>query len=197
MRVRRSNRGQAAILRLLDRVRDRVGKPIHRTKLVKLIYFVDYIYAQHTGNTLTGFTYMWDRYGPNAVGHAVAAEAGKLVNQGLINMKVDLTEYGDYLFRYVLAPNVEQAAPVDDLSEGIIEHVLDEYGRMTVQRLAAASKRTRPFLKARQGEILDLSPEEKKTKVLEFVKKRAAEGYYGDLGEGVPLEELKARYGLP
>ena len=197
MRLQRLNVSQSVILRVLQYVRDRVGRPIHRTQLVKLIYLVDYMYARHTGRTLTGFMYMWDKYGPNAVGHAIAAEAGKLVNCGLLNMKVELTEYGDYVFRYVLAGEVEETPPLDDLGEAIVEHVVDTYGHMSVQRLTAASKRTPPFREARQGEVLNLRADPRKARILELVAKRAAEGYYEDTGEGVPIEELKARYGLP
>ena len=56
------------------------------TKLVKLVYLIDYSYFEHYGETLTGFQYMWDHHGPNALSHAIKAEAELLAERGMVRI---------------------------------------------------------------------------------------------------------------
>lgn len=57
--------------RVIHRLLQLAGTDIHRTKLVKLIYFTDFIYHQHKGHTLTGLKYTWEKFGPNAVSNRI------------------------------------------------------------------------------------------------------------------------------
>ena len=59
-----------------------VGGRVPATKLVKLVYLTDYIHFQHFGETITGLTYQWDHYGPNAIGHAIVTSAEKFGDRG-------------------------------------------------------------------------------------------------------------------
>jgi len=47
---------RAAILTVLGEM----GTPVHRTKLVKLIYLAENLFYEHFGETITGFGYMRD-----------------------------------------------------------------------------------------------------------------------------------------
>ena len=53
----------------------KVGGGVPATKLVKLVYLVDYMHYQHFGETVTGLEYQWDHYGPNAVQHGIVSAA--------------------------------------------------------------------------------------------------------------------------
>ena len=47
---------------------------------------------------------MWDEYGPNAISHAIAIEANKLVEEGFASMKTGTSIYGTDTFLYSLGP---------------------------------------------------------------------------------------------
>ena len=81
------------MLALLDR---KVG----RTELVKLVYLSDSRFFESTGRTITGITYMWDHYGPNAVGHATANEADQMVNEGSVRVEIRPSMYSGYAYDY-------------------------------------------------------------------------------------------------
>ena len=68
---------------LILRVLEEAGKQMSAA-LVKLVYLVDYVHYQHYGETVTGFHYCWDHYGPNAVGHGIVREANELAYHCLL-----------------------------------------------------------------------------------------------------------------
>ncbi len=187
---------EQVILRVLDEVLIQHGRAIHRTELVKLIYFVDYIYSQHAGRTLTGFSYIWDNYGPNATYNNIVKASDVLSWQGLVRIQERLTPSGNSKFLYEVG-RPGNAVPLGDrLGELVIREVVEKYGNIGWREIVKASKRTRPFKKARPGDELDLSPSPQVDRVLRLVSTRVREGSYEDEGEGVSIEELKARYGL-
>src|SRR5437762_1544089 len=75
---------QLTILEVLDLFR---LQAVARTKLVKLIYFIDYIYFQHRGRTLTGLRYVWDHFGPNAENDEIRDSAEELVKLSAIHVR--------------------------------------------------------------------------------------------------------------
>jgi len=131
---------------------------VPRTKLVKLVYFIDYIYFQQTGCTLTGTAYVWDHYGPNAQGNAITKAAERLARLGAIQvLRERPNQHGTttHYYRANLGRPVE-GPPTDDLAATIVQSVVDQYRWHTPGELADASKLTPPFEQASPGELLDM-----------------------------------------
>ena len=134
------------------------GRPMRRTKLVKLIYLADNRFYELNGRTLTGLSYVWDNYGPNAISNALVKEASSLVSSGKASMVAKPSIYGTDEYVYWIAQTTEQEY-MEQLGPGerqILRDILEDFGRMSVRNIVAASKRTAPFKNARQYDILKL-----------------------------------------
>ena len=135
-------------------------KKVHRTRLVKLVYLADNRFFESTGRTLTGNAYMWDHYGPNAVGNAIVAEAGELVDLGVIRMFVGVSAYGGGAYRYwVDSPEEAWELARNDLDASelqVLMEAVEEYGGLDVGSLVRESKETRPFARAEQYSVLEM-----------------------------------------
>ena len=132
------------------------GSWVHRTKLVKLVYLIDYVYYQHYGRTLTGLTYEWDQFGPNAVGNAIVREAEKLTEKGSVALTVGESMYGGPNYRYRIA----DAAEIPDFPPQeavVIRDVLARYGGLSVSDIVRKSKQTKPFKEASQFQVLEMT----------------------------------------
>lgn len=181
---------QQVILRVLQELQ----AAAFRTQLVKLVYFVDYIWYQHMRHTLTGLRYMWDLHGPNAISDEIVREADELAKQDLVRIQPHITAYGDLGYLYRADPSAPRPN-FDPVAELIIKDVVKKYGRYSVQRIAAASKRTPPFQKTHPGDILQFErpgaiypdlpePETANPEEIE------------EMGEGKSLEEIRQKYGI-
>lgn len=173
---------QALITRILKEFR----QPVYRTKIVKLAYLIDYVYYRNFGRTLTGLRYMWDDYGPNAVGNAIVAEAGRLVRDGVVYMGETPNQYGDTSFVYGLLDRGISPSFTPQ-QEYIISQVLDEHKRLPLRRLIARSKATKPFQNARQYSVLkmerDTPAEETRSGRLETYERSLEQHGTKSLGE--------------
>jgi uncharacterized phage-associated protein len=192
---------QAAILTVLREM----GTPVHRTKLVKLIYLAENLFYEHFGETITGLGYMWDEYGPNAISNAIVVEANKLVEEDFVCMKIGTSIYGTDNFLYSLGPR--KAEPVKhSLSPIERQALLDtvkRYRDYSISQIVAVSKKTNPFKHARQYQVLQLNRSSEYLSLVETLKNNAefmaviAEETKADAeAEGMRLEEVKQRYGL-
>jgi Protein of unknown function (DUF4065) len=187
---------ERVILRLLQQVKKRVGKPIHRTHLVKLVYLTDYIYSQHTGRTLTGYQYVRDHFGPNAVGNQIVKRADLLDLIGAIRIEEAQNPSGSFKFLYE-ATGTEENSALDVLSERIIGDVVEQYGGLDWHAAVAASKRTLPFKEAKPGELLKFPPPSSEVREIgEEIDRRRAAGIYNNPGVGTGLKELRAQIGI-
>jgi hypothetical protein len=118
-----------------------------------MVYFSDYVYFRHEGRTLTGLQYIWDKYGPNAVDNQIVVEADRLAQLGLIHMRRQLNEYGDYSYLYHADPGT--LSPVlDPLAEIVVHDVVNRYRDYSATAIADASKKTAPFTNAHPGDVL-------------------------------------------
>ena len=146
------------MLALLDR---KVG----RTELVKLVYLSDSRFFESTGRTITGITYMWDHYGPNAVGHATANEADQMVNEGSVRVEIRPSMYSDYAYDYwVENPSEVWRAVERSLDPGECQILMDtarKFGRLSLDSLIDQSKKTQAFTKAERYEVLKLQQDER------------------------------------
>lgn len=180
-------RSQALIVRILRDFRN----PIHRTKLVKLAYLIDYAYYRNFGKTISRLSYMWDNYGPNAVSNAIVSEADLLVNDRVVHMTQGQSQYGGPNYRYALLDR-EVTADFSPAEEYIIQQVLNEYRGMTIPQLVAASKKTKPFQDAQQYGVLQMkrdTPAERAAGAAEYKEALSARGTK-------TLSEIKKKYGL-
>ena len=137
-----------------------LGRKVGRTELVKLIYLSDSRFYESTGRTITGITYMWDHYGPNAVGHATANEADQMVNQGSVRVEIRPSMYSGYAYDYwVENPSEVWRSVESSLDPGecqILMDVANQFGRLSLQVLISQSKRSKPFAQAEQYQLLEL-----------------------------------------
>ncbi len=174
----------------------RVGhRPLYRTGLVKLVYLVDYTFFRMYGRTLTGLTYMWDQYGPNAIGNAVLSEADLLVNKGLVILTEEPNIYGSLSYLYRLDVGGERELPaLTAEATAVIDDVVGKYGRLPLQRLVAASKATEPFKAARQYQVLEM----KQDLPTEGTTEADARAFFAQLDKdgAIPADEVASRYGL-
>lgn len=185
------------IFRVLLEGQNRGGRPIYRTALVKLVYLIDYIYAQHTGRTLTGFDYVWDDYGPNAVGNRIVKAADRLHSaKGIVSIEKGLTPSGNPKYQYHLSVDTTPIELPDELGERIIKDVVMAFGNLNWSDIVRAAKATQPVRKAKPGGRLELAPDSDKQRRLARLQALLAEREYDTGRPGVSIRELKARYGL-
>ena len=177
------------ILQILDKM----GEPVHSTKLVKLTYLVDYLHFQHHGRTLTGFQYMWDHFGPNAVGHAVIGEAQRLVKDRDATIDCYPNIFGGQTFDFEVAPNKE-VKPLPAHAEMLIEDIVKQYGGLSVEKITEVSKQTEPFKTAAQYSVLIM----RHSAPVSQTTDDQWEKHQSDIEEQgmLSLSDVKHRYGL-
>jgi hypothetical protein len=178
--------------KVIKRVLQELGAPAYRTQLVKLVYFVDYIYHRHVGSTLTGLSYTWDHYGPNASNGEIVREADDLAQKGDLRKSSVLNPFGDISYQYDPAPG-SQRIHLGSMAEAIIHDVVQKYRHLTVTRIAAASKKTKPFGNATQGDPLDFGEA-----AIQIAETESVEGeelqVAGTWGKSV--QDLRLKYAL-
>ena len=111
------------------------------------------MYYQHYGRTITGFRYMWDHHGPNAVGHAIINEAERMANTSIIHLRRIPNIYGTFTSEFVV--DTPRCTQMDPTVEHVLDSVIGVYGKMSLQKLVAASKRTEPFKRIKQYEPIE------------------------------------------
>ncbi len=143
-----------------------LGKGVYRTKLVKLTYLLDEASYRLRGQTMTGFQYMWDNYGPNAEDNRIVRELDQMARAGVITMRRVMETPGP-AYLYKIGPCCGPATlPLssDDWVE--IHTTVHKYGKLTTKQVVKASKATAPMCGARQYGALvftqdpPLTPEE-------------------------------------
>ncbi len=161
-----------------------LGVQVQAMQLVKLVYLVDYVHFQHFGETVTGFEYHWDRFGPNAIKHGIIAAAEPLLSERK-------SGYGSRYF------SLEPDTPIPALParvQMVLSDVVHRYGKLSVEEITAVSKETAPFEGARPYDRLQMEQS------LPAMGATEAESrmYHRDLEEQGTwsLEQIKKEYGL-
>ena len=175
------------------RVLEMVGHSIPSTKVVKLVYLVDYAYFQHYGETLSGLEYQWDHYGPNALDHAIVGHADSLVSAKLLERESRFNFHGGQTHRYGISPAVSPPQ-FPAAGEMVIEDIVAQYGKLSVDAITKVSKQTAPFKDANQYDRLRME------QTAPAVRSATPdwEAHVSELGEQgtVSLEELIEEYRL-
>ena len=139
------DRASQVVLRVLERV----GQPTPSTKMVKLVYLVDYAYHQNYGETLSGLEYQWDHYGPNALDHGITTRADALVSQQrLQTTKRPNGHGGETIFYHKLS--CPKALRMNEAAEMVIDDIVDQYGKLSIDEVTARSKETLAFATAKR-----------------------------------------------
>ena len=194
-------KARAAIMTVLEAS----SEPVHRTRLVKLIYLADNIYYEHSGKTITGLSYMWDDFGPNAVSNAIVKEADNLVQDDYACMEVGTSMYGSesYIYSMGIKKSEIPDGVLDSLERQIILDTVNRFKSKNLGQVVAASKQSEPFKKASQYEVLEMSQSShykslldritSDNKLMSEIKEVIAAG---EKAEGMELQEVKQKYGL-
>ena len=135
-----------------------IGVRTYRTKLVKMTYLIDEAYYRMHGKTITGLTYIWDNYGPNAESNEIVRMLDRLAYKGALTKRVERIPTGNPTYSYKLVDD----SLADDLplteSEWIeLQSAARKYKRMNVKSITAESKKTDAFLRAQKFEVLRFS----------------------------------------
>lgn len=132
-----------------------VGAEVLRTRLVKLVYLLDNARFEQLGDTLTGFTYHWDHYGPNTVDNALTETLAKLSSRGLVVDTQKLTPYENYANYYRCSSSLKaEDIPLDTADWAFIHSIVKQYGRLSRQAIVRESKRTPPMQGVQQYKVL-------------------------------------------
>ena len=179
--------------RVVLRVLERVGQFTPSTKMVKLVYLVDYTYYQHYGETLSGLEYQRDHYGPNALDHAIVGHADSLTSDKLLERKSRPTTYGGPMYLYGLAETTSPAR-LSDAGEMVIDDIVAQYGKLSVKAITRVSKKTAPFANAEQYDHLKM---EHSIPVMSAPESNW-DGHLAELNQQgtISLEELLEEHGL-
>lgn len=149
-----------------------------RTELVKLVYLADNRFYESTGRTITGNLYMWDHYGPNAVGNAIVSEADQLVRLGALRMATGPSMYGGETYWYWIddpSTTWENAAPaLDEGERQVVMDIVRQYGKLSLKSLVSESKQTQPFKDAQQYDPLRLLQNEKAAEMRKLLQSSGA-----------------------
>lgn len=148
-----------------------LGSPVHRTKLVKLIYLIDELFYEHFGQTMTGLDYMWDDFGPNAIGNAIVKEAERLANKGVVHIDPRSNYYGETSYLYSLERGkVGLAQKLSEAERYVVRDVVAHYGKYGVRDIVRVSKQTEPFKDAQQYSVLKMKKSGEYEKLMQDVK---------------------------
>lgn len=174
---------EAVLLNILDGL----GK-VPATKLVKLFYLCDYVYFQHFGETMTGLTYQWDHYGPNAMGHQIISVAEQHDGVNFVSRKTF-----DRETKYFSKVNSVSPPPLRAQEEMVLADVLFQFGTLNTPTITAATKAIKPFQIATQYDILKM---ERQFPAVE-ASAEDVENHFREMDSGgTTLDELKERYGI-
>lgn len=191
-----TSKGEAVILGLLSQLQGATG----RTKLVKLVYLVDNLWAEHSGESLTGYRYHWDNYGPNAVGNEIVATLDGLNDSGLLRSSQGSTPYGNPAYYYRASQACDPAQlPLSSDEWMFIQSITKRFGKLNREYVVKVAKATLPMKNATQGDVLvleanpDIEATRKSVLSNADLMAQVNEALLSD-HLGIPLEELKASY---
>lgn len=133
------------------------GFTITRTKLAKLLYFVDLAAVEGGETAFTGATWRWDNYGP--YDHALKRAENTAVDMELVDRddQTATVEYGACRLRLVL--DIDD--PLPDAAMVTVRRVVGQMGGRSAGALRDLSYKTPPMVEAEtageRGVLLDLS----------------------------------------
>ena len=147
------NRSEAVLAGLLHAL----GKGVYQTKLVKLTYLLDEANYRLRGQTMTGFEYVRDNYGPNAEDNWIVRQLDELTGAGLIRMRQVRTTQGP-AYLYKIDPCCDPSSlPLSSDDWGEIHATVHKYGNLNTKQVVRVSKDTAPMCGAQRYGALEFT----------------------------------------
>ena len=129
------------------------AKPnVGETVLYKLLYFIDFNYYEKTGNSVTGLTYIHNKYGPSP-----SVSFRSLVKEMESAKELEIVEtrfYKKMQRKYLPLKNIK----LSELSADELRHIdetLAELSDKSASELSALSHQDTPWIVAKQGQPID------------------------------------------
>ncbi len=118
------------------------GVKLSRTKLVKLLYFIDLAAWRTFGRTVTGVEWIWHKFGPYSSSVIDAVE--RMSSEDELQVIQTNNYYGSVEYRIEsVRPAYYEPASADLV--GLIRGVLHQYGHMSPTEIGDASYETEPM----------------------------------------------------
>src|ERR1700730_12216538 len=137
-------------------VRDCGGAP-SKTKILKLLYLLDIESYRRTGRTLTGFDWIFYRFGPWAATYDDALQAAAQENK----IKINAPDHGDEGATFINAAetiSLSKVFPSDVVQELTAKKIITAWAdKPTVELLDYVYFHTAPMRSATRGARLDFS----------------------------------------
>lgn len=124
-----------------------------KTKLAKLLYYLDFISYRDKKKTVTGTLYYKQEFGPLA--KDLTEIIGTLVAENKLevsHVSVDEKEKTEF---HAIADYDEKV--FDDYEKSLLRKLLSQYGNLSTDVLVAKSHLEAPWVKAKNGGVLDFN----------------------------------------
>jgi uncharacterized phage-associated protein len=135
------------------------GYSLNRTKLVKLLYFIDLEAWQEIGQRVTGVNWIWDNYGPFSV--AILEACDRMSETGELDVRMEKTGPASRAFDIRSDKVMYFKRPSEEVMR-LIRNVVREYGQKSATRLKELSYQTPPMKRVieegQRGDELQFPP---------------------------------------
>jgi hypothetical protein len=118
------------------------GVSLTRTKLVKLLYFVDLRAWEQLGHTVTGVEWIWHQYGPYS--SSIIEACDRMSASGELGVVATANYYGSPEWRISSVEPLYFNPPGHDLVS-VVRAVVHEFGPLTPARIGDLSYETLPM----------------------------------------------------
>jgi uncharacterized protein YwgA len=124
-----------------------------RTRIVKLLYLIDYFSSKKLGSKITKVNYNYYYYGPYSP--VIADKIQELKSKGVLVESEVENSFGEKSFLYdVVKPKKDLKDLLKDSKKtGIIDEVIEKYGQMNFKQLLEFVYSTPPVEKNKQGTL--------------------------------------------
>jgi len=118
------------------------GYRLNRTKLVKLLYFIDLAAWEEMGRLVTGVNWTWDHYGPFS--GAILEACNDMADTGELNVRVEGIGPDSREF-HIRSEDVRYFKRPSEEVVRLIRSVVRDYGALSATRLKELSYQTAPM----------------------------------------------------
>lgn len=164
-----------------------------------MTYLIDEANYRLRGSTITGLTYVWDNYGPNAESNDIVATLDRLAASGQVTMTRVRNYYGSPAYRYEITKGIDAAdLHLTDSDWLEIQAAVQNYKHRNVDYITRASKATEPVKRAGQYDTLEFSQDTSLNITDEEIAddpflQETLHALRSDTGKRVSLRELRER----
>jgi transcriptional regulator with XRE-family HTH domain len=139
---------QNVLLYLLEKTAGKAN--IGETQICRLMYFADFNFYELYEEHLSGLTYKKQPFGPHPI--ELIQILGQMDEEGLIK-KVKTKFQSAFINRYI--PLVQSNLHYLKASEKeVIDHVIEQMGNWTANKINEYAKKDMPFLATKDGEVM-------------------------------------------